>query len=175
MITNKMKYKNFTFDYNPKQINIDNRKNLVEIKLPFLGSVVQDLGREKRVVTGNGEFFGENCIEKFNELSNLSLENKSGLLFIPGIEPFKAFFKSLKMTADPMPNLISYSFEFWEDTAAETVEFKNLSPTYHVVLQGETLWDIARKYNTTAYNLITLNPDIKRPNMLLVGQKVMLV
>lgn len=174
MNNSQMKYKDFVFDYNPKQINIENRKNLVEIKLPFLGSVIQDLGREKRVVTGNGEFFGSDCIEKFNELSRLSQDNQSGFLFIPGIDPFRAFLKNIKMSADPTPNLISYSFEFWEDTSLENTNFQNLNPTYHIVQPGETLWDISRLYNISTHKLLSLNPDIKRPNLLSVGQKVML-
>lgn len=174
MISSQMKYKDFIFEYNPSQISIDSKKNLVEIKLPFLGSVIQDFGREKRVVIGSGEFFGSDCINKFNELSKLCEDNTSGYLFIPGLEPFLAFLKNVKMKADPTPNLIGYSFEFWEDTAVENIEFQNLSPSYHIVTDGETLWDIANRYNTTVYELITLNPQIKRPNMLTAGQKVML-
>lgn len=174
MISSQMKYKDFIFDYNPSQISIDSKKNLVEIKLPFLGSVIQDFGREKRVVSGSGEFFGSDCINKFNEFSKLCEDNESGYLLIPGLEPFLAFLKNVKMKADPTPNLIAYSFEFWEDTAIENVELKNLSPTYHIVVDGETLWDIANKYNTTVYELVSLNPHIKRPNMLTVGQKVMI-
>lgn len=43
---------------------------------------------------------------------------------------------------------------------------------YYVVKSGDTLSSIARKYNISLVKLLGLNPDIKNPNVISVGQKI---
>lgn len=43
---------------------------------------------------------------------------------------------------------------------------------WHTVVKGESLWVIARRYDTTVDGLLTLNPAIRNPNLILIGQKV---
>ena len=43
--------------------------------------------------------------------------------------------------------------------------------TIHTVVKGDTLWDLAIKYNTTVTNLVNLN-DITNPDYIVVGQKL---
>ena len=38
--------------------------------------------------------------------------------------------------------------------------------------QGQTLWGIAQKYGIGLNELIALNPQIKNPNLIHVGQEV---
>lgn len=45
-------------------------------------------------------------------------------------------------------------------------------PQYHIVVRGDNLTKIAKKYNTTIANLLTLNPFITNPNKILVGWKI---
>lgn len=42
----------------------------------------------------------------------------------------------------------------------------------HRVTQGQTLWGIAQKYGIGLNELIALNPQIKNPNLIYVGQEV---
>lgn len=42
----------------------------------------------------------------------------------------------------------------------------------HTVVKGESLWSIAKQYDTTVDHLLSLNPDIRNPNLILIGQKV---
>lgn len=42
----------------------------------------------------------------------------------------------------------------------------------HTVSQGQTLWGIAQKYGIGLNELIALNPQIKNPNLIHVGQEV---
>ena len=37
---------------------------------------------------------------------------------------------------------------------------------------GETLWGIAREYGVSLTDLIERNPQIKNPNLILVGERV---
>lgn len=43
---------------------------------------------------------------------------------------------------------------------------------YHIVVRGDNLTKIAKKYNTTIANLLLLNPFITNPNKILVGWKI---
>jgi len=40
------------------------------------------------------------------------------------------------------------------------------------VVKGDTLWGISKKYKTTVEKLLQLNPQIKNPNLIRVGQEV---
>ena len=44
----------------------------------------------------------------------------------------------------------------------------------HTVVQGDTLWRIAVRYGTTLEELLAVNPAIKNPNLIVVGQEVAL-
>lgn len=168
-----MKYKNYTFINNPSKINITTMRNIKEIDIPYNGSLFQDYGRKKRIVSGTGSFFGDNCIEQFNELFNVFKLGGTGYLTLPSMEPFLAVFKSLELEGDVYPNLVTYSFEFWEDMNILPDNLIN-NVSYHVVKSGENLWSIASKYGLKMEKLISLNSNIKNPNLLTVGQKVIL-
>lgn len=42
----------------------------------------------------------------------------------------------------------------------------------HTVTQGQTMWGIAQRYGMSLTELIALNPQIKNPNLIYVGQEV---
>ncbi|MDE6107068.1 MAG: LysM peptidoglycan-binding domain-containing protein [Oscillospiraceae bacterium] len=43
---------------------------------------------------------------------------------------------------------------------------------WHRVKKGESLWKIARDYGVEPAAVIALNPQIKNPNLIYVGQEV---
>ena len=169
-----MKYKGYTWKYNPKQINITSQRNIREVLLPKADSKVSDLGGMKRVVKGIGEFFGSSCMDEFEELRMILLEGGSGYLAIPKMEPFPAVFKSLELIEKAEPDIIEYSFEFWE-TGEKGILPYGYSPKYHIVKQGETLWDIAYEYRTNVEKLLDMNTYIKRPDSVVEGDKVRVI
>ena len=81
-----------------------------------------------------------------------------------------------------------YSFTFWEDVDYYSGQVKVVSgsgtssgnqgtgggkvPVYHQVVKGDTLWGIANRYGLTLSQLIELNPQIKNPNLIHVGEAV---
>ena len=46
-----------------------------------------------------------------------------------------------------------------------------MANTIHTVVKGDTLWDLAKKYNTTVAKLVELN-DIENPDFIVIGQKL---
>ena len=45
-------------------------------------------------------------------------------------------------------------------------------PQYHTVVKGDTMWKISKKYGLTLQALIALNPQVKDPNWIYVGDKI---
>lgn len=168
----KMSYKNYIFTHNPEQIVIEEEKNIKEFILPFYGNVLQNCGRKKRIVSGKGELFGENPIAQFQELRNVYESQGTGYLKLPNIPAFLAIFRSLKMTGQGNENIITYSFEFWEQITNESTAIEENEGLEHTVLDGETLWSISSRYDTSVSALLAANEDIKRPDELTAGQKV---
>ena len=45
-------------------------------------------------------------------------------------------------------------------------------PVYYQVVKGDTLWSIAMRYGMALSDLIALNPQIKNPNLIHIGDEV---
>ena len=43
---------------------------------------------------------------------------------------------------------------------------------WYTVMKGDTLWELSRRYEVPLSRLIDLNPDIRNPNLIYVGQRV---
>ena len=53
-----MQFKKYRWPVTPSEITVSYDRNLQEKVLPLKGSLLQDMGRKKRIVTGKGCFFG---------------------------------------------------------------------------------------------------------------------
>lgn len=171
MKTSSMRYKGFTWHHNPKVLQIKNSKDTLILKYPYSFQQVKEMFRESCVIKGEGELYGENCIEQFNALNKLFREKGEGVLSVCALPSINAFFTKLELLCEPKENVISYSFEFVESSTKEIAEFK---PSIHTALSGETLWDISNTYNIPIEQLAKLNPWYKRPDSVSKGDKVVL-
>jgi len=169
-----MKFKSFQWSHNPAKLNVTSERNIRELRMPFLGGVLQDCGSKKRVITGEGEFNGSNCLLDYQQLSALFSAGGSGLLSLPGVEPFMATLVSLELIGNAQPNCIAYRFVFWEDQSAKANLVQNTQLACRICTQDENLWEIATTYGTTVEKLIQLNPQVKWPNQLDEGEQVVL-
>lgn len=183
-----MRYKTFVWPHNPKTYTITYERKMAVNKVPFGRYYLQDLGLTRRVMRGEGEFVGEGAYNRFKELASLFYDNSPGLLIHPVWQAAKAYFVGLTLGQEPREDYVRYTFEFWEccdryDSAGRTVtatetgsgaEAEAAAPEerWHQVVQGESLWAIAAKYGVELNALIALNPQIKNPNLIYVGQKV---
>lgn len=184
-----MRYKNYIWPHNPRVYSIDYNKELVVHKIPFELYRLQNLGRTNRIMAGEGEFVGENAYSQFGMLANVFYEEKPGLLVHPLWQVSNAYFVSLRLEQEPRPDYVRYSFVFWEDHSTEGdlvlrvtgtggteggTQSASVSsvPQYHRVVKGDTLWALAKTYGLTLSELIALNPQIKNPNLIYVGDEV---
>ena len=191
MILTPMRYKGYTWPHNPRVYSIDYERKMATNKVPFGLYYLQDLGRTRRVMEGEGEFVGEGAYSQFGELANVFHENGPGLLIHPVWQAASAYFVTLRLEQEPLPNYVRYSFSFWEDvdyysgaasvqtagsiggtgTGSGTSPTAGASTRYRVV-QGDTLWGIAQRFGLPLETLVALNPQIKNPNLIRPGDEV---
>ena len=66
-----MRYKNFIWPHNPRVYTIDYERTMVEQKVPYGLYHLQDLGRRRRVMRGEGEFAGPDAYAQFGALATV--------------------------------------------------------------------------------------------------------
>ena len=183
-----MRYKEYTWPHNPRVYSIDYERKMAVHKVPFGLYSLQDLGRTRRGMEGEGEFVGEGAYTQFGQLANVFHETGPGLLIHPIWQAASAYFVSLRLDQEPLPNYVRYSFSFWEDVDYYSGEVQreplpagsgsgtsgtgNTSSNRYRVVQGDTLWGIAQRFGLSLETLIALNPQIKNPNLIHVGDEV---
>lgn len=192
MLLAPMRFKNYTWPHNPEIYAVERRRRLVAHPVPFGGCVIQDMGKDCRILRGEGVFAGADAYEQFRQLAEVFHEGGAGLLAHPVWRTERAWFAALTVEEEPMPDYVRYSFEFWEDgsgyggalteapSAGEALETppeigdtgKEDMGSSVVVRQGDTLWGIAGRHGVSLTELIAANPQIKNPNLIYPGDEV---
>ncbi len=185
-----MRYRSYTWPHNPRVYSIDYHRNIAVNKLPFALYQLQDLGRTNRVMKGEREFVGEGAYSQFGQLANTFYAEGPGLLVHPLWQASNAYFVALRLEQEPRPDYVRYSFEFWEENGlysgvvtrvietaqsggtAASPSAASAQASWHRVVKGDTLWALAQKYGLSLAELIALNPQIKNPNLIQVGEEV---
>lgn len=183
-----MRYKSYTWPHNPRVYSIDFQRAMAVHKTPFSRYQLQDLGMGHRIMEGEGEFVGDGAYVEFQKLACVFYEDGPGLLVHPLWQVANAYFVSLRVEQQPRPDYVRYSFTFWEEyglynglasrvgertgTAGGGVSQTGSQPFYHRVVKGDTLWALAGRYGVSLAELVALNPQIKNPNLILVGEEV---
>ena len=158
-------------------------------KVPFGRYAMQDLGLGRRVMKGEGEFYGAGAYEEFKKLASVFYHSGPGTLIHPVWQSAKAYFVDLTLAQEPRQDYVRYTFTFWEDNDRYREQLEPVRPeaggggqtaggevseaaVYHTVVSGETLWGIARAWGMTLGELLVLNPQIKNPNVIQPGQRL---
>lgn len=182
MTLSPMRFKGYTWPHNPRVYSIEYERKMALHKTPFGLFHLQNLGRINRIMEGEGEFIGEDAYAQFGQLATVFYEDSPGLLIHPLWQAANAYFVSLRLEQEPRADYVRYSFTFWEDDSWYTGLAKqdrtnaqngdDSRKLYHKVVRGDTLWALARTYGRTLEELIALNPQIKNPNLIRVGDEV---
>jgi spore coat assembly protein SafA len=183
-----MRYKDYVWPHNPETYSVTWQRKIAVHKVPFGRYCMQEMGKSYRVMRGGGTFMGADAYLEFRRLAAVFDQDGAGLLVHPVWRAAEAYFVSLQLTEEPMPDFVRYTFEFWEDcgqnaglTAVSTVnsggtasnsEESAESVVWYTVKKGDTLWGIAKKYGVTLQSLIAANPQIKNPNLIYTGNQV---
>ena len=174
-----MQYKTFTWPHNPRVYTIDFERQTVVQKVPMGEYTLQDLGRGCRVMRGEGEFYGPDAYDTFKELATVFCQGGPGVLIHPVWQTASALFTKLQLRQEPRRDYVAYSFAFREELnrpegLVQVQPEKETMPdaVYHTVRAGETFWHIAARYDLSYEQLISLNPQLRNPNLLLAGERV---
>lgn len=167
-----MRFRDYVWPNNPETIQIERLKTVGSFPIPHEGRTLQDMGGRGRRVTGSGRFLGEDCLAEFSRLSEAFATEGSGLLRIPGNQPFQAVFSSLTMRGGAGPDCVAYAFVFEEDTLAKAEESLVEDSAVHICAPGETLWEIAAPAGVSVDAMLKENPGIQWPNALDSGFEV---
>jgi len=155
-------------------------------KVPFGLYHLQDLGRTRRVMRGEGEFVGKAAYEEFGKLATVFYQQGSGPLIHPLWQTADAYFVELKLEQEPRPDYVRYTFSFWEAERQYSAQVERINTAtrasaagqaergalIHVVVKGDCLWSIAQKYGVDLQTILQNNPQIKNPNLIYVGDEV---
>ena len=181
-----MRYKDYVWPHNPATYSITYERQVALHKVPFGRYCIQDLGMSCRVMRGEGEFAGTGAYDEFKKLASIFYSGGAGLLIHPIWQTSNAYFTSLKLEQEPTPDYVRYSFEFRESFDGYDPELQKLdsgntassstasTAITHTVVSGDTLWAIARRYDVALNDLLSANRDIKNPNLIHVGDKVVI-
>ena len=192
MLLKPMRYKTYTWPHNPETYTVEYRREVAAHKVPLRGWRLQDMGRVHRVLRGEGCFSGAGAYEEFQNLAEGFFQDGPGMLVHPVWRTVNAYFVELELLEEPLPDYVRYSFAFWEDGGAsgglteipaETgsgVDGGNTASAgtgdrrSYTVRKGDTLWGIAGRYGVPLTALISANPQIKNPNLIYPGDRVVL-
>ncbi|MBQ6152974.1 MAG: LysM peptidoglycan-binding domain-containing protein [Ruminococcus sp.] len=165
----QMRFAGYTWRHNPYKLSFHSEKNIIELLPPFSSSDIRTFSQKPCVIKGEGELFGEDCIEQYIRLKTLFSQQEEGVLSIEGAGSFYVAFVSLSMLSEPKDNLLSYSFAFRQKRFEKT---EITEEEYVTANADETLWDIAFHRNMTVEELIGLNPQIRFFDELREGERV---
>ncbi len=170
-----MRFKNFIWPNNPYTCSLTTQRQTVPHKFAGGGYYLEDLGKGLRVLSGNGEFFGERAYGYMLELLQVFEEGGTGRLLHPVLQFKQAVFTELELLQEPREDYVLYRFTFCEDDSENMgASATGGTSEKHVVQSGENLWEIAAMYGSTADILLAANSWIENPNALTVGGVVMI-
>lgn len=189
MLLTPMRFKDYTWPHNPEVYEVERRRRLAAHPVPFGGCVIQDLGSSYRVLRGEGVFAGAEAYGQFRQLAEVFQEGGPGLLIHPVWRAERAWFASLTVEEEPLPDYVRYRFAFWEDwdggwdSGLKEVPQIPAGPAGsggageqeekgYTVRKGDTLWGIAKRQGVALTALIAANPQIKNPNLIYPGEAV---
>ncbi len=157
----KMSYKDYIFPINPSVLKISHGRKIAKHDVPNGCDTVNDMGASYRIISGEGEFCGKNCIDDFLSLKAVMDRGGGGMLYIPSQKPVYAMFEELELIAGDIEGVIRYKFKFTESFEKHCEE----RFLYCYGSRHDCLWDISHKYGIHIDILAELNPHIKRPDM----------
>ena len=83
MALTPMQYKSYVWPHNPRTYRITYQRQVAVQKVPFGRYALQNLGMTRRVMEGEGEFFGSEAYDEFRKLASVFYQEGPGMLIHP--------------------------------------------------------------------------------------------
>lgn len=167
-----MRFCGLSLHHNPGTLSVSESGNIRELISPCCDPDSTGLGLRVTVVSGEGEFYGTDCLEQYRQLEALQKAQKRGKLMLPRRDALYAFLKELSLTAPPLENVVRYRFKF---VGAKSSRASGSCPeVYYTRSDGESLWDIGYRFGIGVERLVELNPHIAHIDDLSENERVRL-
>ena len=182
-----MRFKDYVWPHNPRVYEIRYKRDIVSHRVPFGLYTLRNMGRQHRVLKGEGEFSGPGAYTEFKKLATVFYDPTPGVLVHPLWDTTRAYFAALSLAQEPTENYVKYTFEFWECYEDYESGLKEISggtangtggaasasgeaeKEYYTAVSGDCMWSIAIAHGLSLSQLLELNPQVKNPNILYVG------
>ncbi len=187
MLLSPMRYKEYVWPHNPTVYAIRYERPVAVHKVPFGKYYAQDLGRTCRVLRGEGAFCGADAYQEFKRLATVFYDDGPGLLIHPVWQISNAYFTSLTLAQEPLPDYVRYTFSFTESYDGYSDSLTDLGASEgdgqdgtsgqavtHTLASGETLWGLSQRCGAPLETILAANPGIRNPNLVQAGLKVVI-
>ncbi len=164
----KMSFHQALFPQNPRELTIFSGRRCARTDVPGGEAFVEDAGKTPTVVSGEGEFFGEEGLRAFYALQEAQGQG-AGILYIPSRGPLRAVLEEWELMASDKAGVISYRFRFVEASDEEE------APPAVLGDGRSCLWEIAGRYGRDVGELLRKNPQVSRPDAALPGGRRVLL
>ena len=114
-----MRFKDFVFPHEPTRLEVGVKNRLGVGHCPGYGPVIQELGVQQRVITGEGAFFGADAPEQYRRLEELFFQQTPGRLVLPGRTAVTAHFSRLGWLGQGDGQVLRDNFEVLERPGAQ--------------------------------------------------------
>lgn len=179
-----MRFKDYVWPHNPRIYEISYKRDIVSHRVPFGLYTLRNMGRQHRVLKGEGEFSGPGAYGEFKKLATVFYDPTPGVLVHPLWDTTRAYFAALSLEQEPTEDYVKYAFEFWEcyedyesglqevsagGEEAGAASSPEEEKEYYTAVYGDCMWSIAIAHGLSLSQLLELNPQVKNPNILYVG------
>lgn len=120
---NSMRYKSFTWEYNPASCTYSCQRSYVAHKYPELAGVeLEDMDTNEIVITGKGEFFGPNAYSNWMKLNAEFKTFGPGTFYHPVFtDVTQGLMTKLQAEMEPREDYVVYSFEIISGTVVHDI------------------------------------------------------
>lgn len=127
---NSMKYGSFTWDFNPATCTYSCQRTYVAHKYPELAGVeLEDMDTNEVVITGKGEFFGENAYANWMKLNAEFRKFGPRSFYHPVFTDItQGLMTKLQAEMEPRDDYIVYSFEIVSDMTINDINTPSVIP-----------------------------------------------
>lgn len=117
-VLSSMRYKSFTWKYNPATCTYACSKAYASHKYPGInGTELEDMGTGEVVITGDGEFFGSDAYSNWIKLNKEFEKAEPGVVSHPVFTNItRGLLTKLQAKMEPRENYVAFSFEIVGDT-----------------------------------------------------------
>lgn len=128
---NSMKYKDFTWEYNPATCTYSCDRTYVAHKYPELSGVeLEDMDVNQVIITGDGEFFGKNAYTNWMKLVTEFKKFGVGDFYHPiYTDVTRALMTKLQSKMEPRDDYVAYSFEIVGNNPPPAISTPSVIPS----------------------------------------------